>query len=239
MIKADTIRHILNFEQSNFVREHSIPPTIAFLAQTGDCHAPFEISGDTAPARDRRRRTHLRYQFAASLGGSDGVATGIRLRRRTSGTASLIAVAQTLDHEQVAFRWGARFSRKAVLRNSRAGSLTPTQQSTNSATQRALCALPFLGATCATASVSYDAFTWAALNLGEAKANKASNTTVAWRYAILRIHEVVLMAAPKFNNVDLDRLHKYFKTLFVDYATVPTSRLRGCWRFIAQGGCLF
>jgi len=69
---------------------------------------------------------------------------------------------------------------------------------------------------------SYDPFTWAALNLGEARANKASKTTVAWRYAILRIHEVVLMAVPKFNNVDLERFHKYFKTLFVDdYATVP------------------
>lgn len=69
---------------------------------------------------------------------------------------------------------------------------------------------------------SYDPFTWAALNLGEAKANKASKTTVAWRYAILRIHEVILNAVPKFNDVDLQRFHKYFKTLFVDdYATVP------------------
>lgn len=69
---------------------------------------------------------------------------------------------------------------------------------------------------------SYDPFTWAALNLGEAKANKASRTTVAWRYAILSMHEIVLRAVPHFNDQDLKRFHKHFKTLFVDdYATVP------------------
>lgn len=69
---------------------------------------------------------------------------------------------------------------------------------------------------------SYDPFTWAALNLGEAKANKATRTTVAWRYAILCMHEVVLRAVPHFNDEDLKRFHKHFKSLFVDdYATVP------------------
>lgn len=69
---------------------------------------------------------------------------------------------------------------------------------------------------------TYDPFTWAALNLGEARANKATHTTVAWRYAILSMHETVLRAVPHFNDEDLKRFHKYFKTLFVDdYATVP------------------
>ena len=69
---------------------------------------------------------------------------------------------------------------------------------------------------------SYDPFTWAALNLGEAKANKASRTTVAWRYAILCMHEIVLRAVPHFNDQDLKRFHKHFRALFVDdYATVP------------------
>lgn len=69
---------------------------------------------------------------------------------------------------------------------------------------------------------SYNPFTWAALNLGEAKANKASRTTVAWRYAILSMHEIVLRAVPHFNDRDLKRFHKHFKSLFVDdYATVP------------------
>jgi uncharacterized NAD(P)/FAD-binding protein YdhS len=69
---------------------------------------------------------------------------------------------------------------------------------------------------------TYDPFTWASLNLGEAKINKASRTTVAWRYSILRMHEVLLRAVPHFCENDLKRFHKYFKTLFVDdYATVP------------------
>ncbi|KQY20304.1 FAD/NAD(P)-binding protein [Rhizobium sp. Root482] len=69
---------------------------------------------------------------------------------------------------------------------------------------------------------TYDPFTWAALNLGEAKANKATRTTVPWRYAILCMHETVLRAVPHFNDQDLRRFHKHFKTLFVDdYATVP------------------
>lgn len=68
----------------------------------------------------------------------------------------------------------------------------------------------------------YDPFTWASLNLGEAKANKASKTTVAWRYSILRMHEVLLHAVPHLNAKDLKRFHKHFKALFVDdYATVP------------------
>ncbi|KRB58298.1 hypothetical protein ASE04_28230 [Rhizobium sp. Root708] len=65
-------------------------------------------------------------------------------------------------------------------------------------------------------------FVWAARNLAEAKLNKAKRITVAWRYAILRMHEVIAVAVPHFNADDLKRFHKYFKTVFVDdYATVP------------------
>lgn len=67
-----------------------------------------------------------------------------------------------------------------------------------------------------------DPFTWASLNLGEAKANKASKTTIAWRYSILRMHEILLRAVPHLQADDLKRFHKHFKSLFVDdYATVP------------------
>lgn len=69
---------------------------------------------------------------------------------------------------------------------------------------------------------AYDPFTWASLNLGEAKANNASRTTIAWRYSILRMHEILLRAIPHLQADDLKRFHKHFKTLFVDdYATVP------------------
>lgn len=67
-----------------------------------------------------------------------------------------------------------------------------------------------------------DPFVWAARNLAEAKHNKEHRITVEWRYAILRMHEVVAIAVPHFNADDLKRFHKYFKTVFVDdYATVP------------------
>jgi uncharacterized NAD(P)/FAD-binding protein YdhS len=67
-----------------------------------------------------------------------------------------------------------------------------------------------------------DPFVWAARNLAEARHNKAHRITVGWRYAILRMHEVVALAVPHFNTGDLKRFHKHFKTVFVDdYATVP------------------
>lgn len=65
-------------------------------------------------------------------------------------------------------------------------------------------------------------FTWAARNLAEAKRNKADRVTVQWRYAILRMHEVIAKAIPHLDADDLKRFHKHFKTVFVDdYATVP------------------
>jgi uncharacterized NAD(P)/FAD-binding protein YdhS len=67
-----------------------------------------------------------------------------------------------------------------------------------------------------------DPFVWAAQNLAEAKKNKVERTTVSWRYAILRMHEVIALAIPRLNDRDLKRFHKHFKTVFVDdYATVP------------------
>ncbi|MDM9624559.1 FAD/NAD(P)-binding protein [Rhizobium sp. S152] len=67
-----------------------------------------------------------------------------------------------------------------------------------------------------------DPFVWAAQNLAEAKKNKAERKTVRWRYAILRMHEVIALAIPQLNDRDLKRFHKHFKTVFVDdYATVP------------------
>ena len=65
-------------------------------------------------------------------------------------------------------------------------------------------------------------FTWAARNLAEAETNKKREHTVEWRYAILRMHEVIARAIPHLNDEDLKRFHKHFKSVFVDdYATVP------------------
>ena len=67
-----------------------------------------------------------------------------------------------------------------------------------------------------------DPFVWAASNLAEAEQNKINKYTVEWRYAILRMHEVVALAVPHLDEGDLVRFHKHFKSVFVDdYATVP------------------
>ncbi|MCO5734192.1 FAD/NAD(P)-binding protein [Rhizobium sp. SSA_523] len=72
-----------------------------------------------------------------------------------------------------------------------------------------------------------DPFTWASRNLAEAVANKRNRYTVEWRYAILRMHEVIARAIPHLDEEDLKRFHKYFKTVFVDdYATVPHESIR-------------
>lgn len=72
-----------------------------------------------------------------------------------------------------------------------------------------------------------DPFVWAARNLAEAESNKAARYTVEWRYAILRMHEVVAKIIPELDDADLSRFHKHFKTVFVDdYATVPHESIR-------------
>lgn len=72
-----------------------------------------------------------------------------------------------------------------------------------------------------------DPFVWAAYNLAEAERNKAGRITVQWRYAILRMHEVIAKAVPFLDETDLTRFHKKFKSVFVDdYATVPHQSIR-------------
>ncbi|MES5098679.1 FAD/NAD(P)-binding protein [Agrobacterium sp. BA1120] len=70
-------------------------------------------------------------------------------------------------------------------------------------------------------------FVWAARNLAEAEANKKRHYTVEWRYAILRMHEVIALAIPHLDEKDLKRFHAHFKTVFVDdYATVPHASIQ-------------
>ncbi|SEH30081.1 FAD/NAD(P)-binding protein [Rhizobium sp. NFR12] len=72
-----------------------------------------------------------------------------------------------------------------------------------------------------------DPFAWAARNLAEADLNKKLKQTVEWRYAILRMHEVIAKAIPHLDADDLTRFHKHFKTVFIDdYATVPHESIR-------------
>lgn len=67
-----------------------------------------------------------------------------------------------------------------------------------------------------------DPFEWAATNLREAQANFDQEITVPWRYAILRMHEVLALIIPHLDEDALELFGKHLKPAFVDeYASVP------------------
>lgn len=70
--------------------------------------------------------------------------------------------------------------------------------------------------------IASDPFAWARKNLDEAQADYAACRTVAWRYAILRMHEVIQEIIPYLDDAGFARFSRCFKPVFVDdYATVP------------------
>jgi len=70
--------------------------------------------------------------------------------------------------------------------------------------------------------IAADPFEWAEADLAEARANFAREYTVPWRYAILRMHEVLGRIVPHLEEEALERFNRYLKPVFVDeYATVP------------------
>ncbi|NWJ27573.1 FAD/NAD(P)-binding protein [Rhizobium sp. RM] len=72
-----------------------------------------------------------------------------------------------------------------------------------------------------------DPFVWAAENLAEAEINFKRRFTVPWRYAILITHEIIELAVPHFDTMDLQRFNRSFKSIFIDdYATVPHLSIR-------------
>ena len=72
-----------------------------------------------------------------------------------------------------------------------------------------------------------DPFRWAKANLYEVERNKTHQITVAWRYAILRMHEVLGTLVPHLSDEDRDRFDHGLKTVFVDnYAAVPSESIR-------------
>lgn len=67
-----------------------------------------------------------------------------------------------------------------------------------------------------------DPFRWAEENLDEARRNHADRVTVAWRDAILRMHEVMAAIAPHLTGVAFARFNTHLKPVFVDnYSSVP------------------
>ncbi|WP_422060728.1 FAD/NAD(P)-binding protein [Sphingopyxis sp.] len=72
-----------------------------------------------------------------------------------------------------------------------------------------------------------DPFEWAETNLAEARWNYEREHTVPWRYAILRMHEVLALIVPHLDAEEYRRFAKHFKPVFVDdYATVPHESIR-------------
>lgn len=75
--------------------------------------------------------------------------------------------------------------------------------------------------------VAADPFEWAEDNLAEAKRNYEAEFTVPWRYAILRMHEVLALIVPYLDAEEYRRFSRYFKPVFIDdYATVPHESIR-------------
>lgn len=72
-----------------------------------------------------------------------------------------------------------------------------------------------------------DPFRWARHNLEEVERNKDNKVTVAWRYALLRMHEKVEDIVADLSDSDRERLDAGLKKVFVDnYAAVPAESIR-------------
>ena len=81
-----------------------------------------------------------------------------------------------------------------------------------------------------------DPFTWARANLAEAQRNQARRFTVPWRYAILRMHEVMALLVSQLSEQDFQRFTRQFKPIFVDdYATVPHESIQRLLALHAAG----
>lgn len=75
--------------------------------------------------------------------------------------------------------------------------------------------------------IAHDPFRWAQYNLAEAEHNKRGRITVAWRYAILRMHEVFQDIVPALDEADRDRFDSGLSRVFMDnYAAIPAQSIR-------------
>lgn len=81
-----------------------------------------------------------------------------------------------------------------------------------------------------------DPFAWASANLEEVEANKRDKRTVPWRYAILRLHEVVQEIVPHLNEQDAERFRAGLARVFIDnYAAIPSESVRRMLALHAAG----
>lgn len=79
-------------------------------------------------------------------------------------------------------------------------------------------------------------FRWAQRNLLEVERNKRDRHTVPWRYALLRLHEVVEEIAPHLDERDRERFDAGLRRVFIDnYAAVPPESIRRVLALRAAG----
>ncbi|WP_322894175.1 MULTISPECIES: hypothetical protein [unclassified Yoonia] len=77
------------------------------------------------------------------------------------------------------------------------------------------------------ARLNQNPFRWARKNLEEVERNKSDRVTVAWRYALLRMHEKFEEIVPELTEQDRARFDTGLKSIFVDnYAAVPPESIR-------------
>jgi hypothetical protein len=83
-----------------------------------------------------------------------------------------------------------------------------------------------------------DPFAWAQANLDEARKNFETGTTVPWRYAILRAHEVFALIVPHLDEADHARFSQHLQPIFTDnYATVPHASIERLLALHRAGAC--
>lgn len=81
-----------------------------------------------------------------------------------------------------------------------------------------------------------DPFVWAERNLQEAEHDFEQRRTIPWRYAILRMHEIIEVIVPHLDDADFERFTRFFKPVFVDeYATVPHDSIKRLLALHAAG----
>lgn len=75
--------------------------------------------------------------------------------------------------------------------------------------------------------IKHDPFDWAKRNLVEVERNKQQQHTVAWRYTLLRMHEVIEDIVPHLDDDDVKRFKRGLARVFVDnYAAIPSESIR-------------
>ena len=82
----------------------------------------------------------------------------------------------------------------------------------------------------------HDPFDWARRNLVEVERNKQKQHTVAWRYTLLRLHEVIEEIVPHLDARDEKRFRRGLARVFIDnYAAIPSESVRRMLALHAAG----